>query len=284
MNTVLDILNKTTEFFKKNGIPDPRLDAQHLLASGLHMKRMDLYLNFDRPLSPEELDRLRPLVARRAKREPLQHILGNTSFRGHEIKCDTRALIPRAETEMLIDLVRERIENTSGARLADIGTGTGAIAIALAKELELSPIFATDISESALALALENIKANKVEDKVSIIQSDLLQAIPTTEKFHGMIANLPYIPETERETLQEEVRLFDPPLALFSGNDGLTLIRELLRQTENRLEPGAFILLEIGSEQAPVLEIESTQYPWLIYKGSLKDFYGNIRFAEYLVK
>ncbi|MDR1759916.1 MAG: peptide chain release factor N(5)-glutamine methyltransferase [Fibrobacter sp.] len=283
MKTVLDILNTTTDFFKKKEVPDPRLDAQYLLAFGLKMKRMDLYLNFDRPLSEPELELLRPLVARRAKREPLQHIIGTTSFRGHEIKCDSRALIPRAETEMLIDLVRGKTETQEALLLADIGTGTGAIAIALAKELKFPKVFAADISSEALLLAKENVAANALEDQVQLFQGNLLEALPAGEKLHGLVSNLPYIPEGERENLQAEVRLFDPALALFSGEDGLDLIRELLHQTENRLLPGAFVLLEIGSGQEKLLEAECANYPWLRFEGSHSDFYGNVRFVEYSV-
>ena len=122
MQKLIDILNSTTDFFQKKGVPNPKLDAQYILAHGLKMKRMELYLNFDRPLSPSELDILRPMVARRTKREPLQHIVGNTSFRGHEIKCDARALIPRPETEMLVDMLKDRLSSNESVHLADIGT------------------------------------------------------------------------------------------------------------------------------------------------------------------
>jgi release factor glutamine methyltransferase len=282
MNTVLEILNKTTAFFEKNGIPDARLDAQYIMAHGLGMKRMDLYLNFDRPLSEAELILLRPLVARRGKREPLQHVIGSTSFRGHKILCDKRALIPRPETEMLVDMMKDRMHGQTSPVIADIGTGTGAIAIAMAKEIPGTEILASDISDEALALARENAKSN--ECSITFYTGDLLTAIPVEKRLHALVSNPPYIPESEKENLQKEVRDFDPSLALFGGIDGLQLIRELLKQTENRLESGAPILLEIGSGQETILQTEVSAYPWLQWIACHKDYYGNVRFAEYRVR
>ncbi|MCQ2120301.1 MAG: peptide chain release factor N(5)-glutamine methyltransferase [Fibrobacter sp.] len=283
--TVLDILNKTTAFFQKKGVPDPRLDAQYILAHGLGMKnRMDLYLNFEKPLTAAELDVLRPLVARRANREPLQHIVGDTSFRGFRIKCDPRALIPRPETEELVDLAKARLEGIENPFIVEVGTGTGAIAISCAKEIAGAHVLATDISADALALAKENAEINQLTDTTSPLQftqGDLLDAVTTDSKIHCLIANLPYIPDGEKEKLQPEVGNFDPALALFGGADGLDLVRKLLTQTENRLASGAPILLEIGSEQAALLEAEAANYPWLKFIASHKDYCGNIRFVEY---
>lgn len=283
--TVLDILNKTTAFFQKKGVPDPRLDAQYILAHGLGMKnRMDLYLNFEKPLTAAELDVLRPLVARRANREPLQHIVGDTSFRGFRIKCDPRALIPRPETEELVDLAKARLEGIENPFIVEVGTGTGAIAISCAKEIAGARMLATDISTDALALAKENAEINQLTDTTSPLQfaqGDLLDAVTADSKIHCLIANLPYIPDGEKEKLQPEVGNFDPALALFGGADGLDLVRKLLTQTENRLAPSAPILLEIGSEQAALLEAEAANYPWLKFIASHKDYCGNIRFVEY---
>lgn len=281
MNTVLEILNKTTTFFQHKGVPNPRLDAQYILAHGLKMKRMDLYLNFDKPLSEHELEVLRPLVARRAKREPLQHIVGSTSFRGHEIHCDRRALIPRPETESLIDFLQERLAGKESPRIVDIGTGTGAIAIAAAKEIEGAHVVATDISKEALELAKENATAN--EANVEFFQGDLLNALPEGEKFDVIVSNPPYIPDSEKENLQPEVRDYDPALALFGGPDGLTLVRNLLEQSKDRLNPDGIILMEIGPEadEDKILEKEAENYPWIKWVRALPDFYGKLRFVEY---
>ena len=291
--TVLEILNRTKGFFEKKGIPDARLDAEYIISHGLGMKnRMDLYLNFEKPLTAAELDTLRPLVARRANREPLQHIIGDTSFRGHIIKCDTRALVPRPETEELVDMAKKSLEGVSAPFVVEVGTGTGAIAIACAKEIPGAKVLATDISDDALALARENAEANGLgatatdtaAATLTFAKGDLLGAVTDTAKIDCLIANLPYIPDSEKGKLQPEVDKFDPELALYGGPDGLTLVRKLLEQTEGKLSAGASVLLEIGSEQAPVLETEAAKYPWLEFSGSHKDFCGNIRFVSYKAK
>lgn len=308
--TVLEILNRTKVFFEKKGVPDPLLDAQYIISHGLGMKnRMDLYLNFEKPLTPAELDVLRPLVARRAAREPLQHIVGDTSFRGHSIKCDPRALVPRPETEELVDMAKKLLESVAAPFIVEVGTGTGAIAIACAKEIAGAKVLATDVSEEALSLARENAQANGLGNAASaaasattsaaasaagtltFAQGDLLDAVTAsaTESVAGnasakidcLIANLPYIPDGEKGKLQPEVDKFDPALALYGGPDGLTLVRKMLSQTEGKMAAGAPVLLEIGSEQASMLESEAANYPWLEFTGAHKDFCGNIRFVSY---
>ena len=272
---------------------DARLDAEYIICFGLGIKkRMDLYLNFDKPLSAAELDKLRPLVARRANREPLQHIVGDTSFRGHTIKCDMRALVPRPETEELVDMAKKRLASVATPFIVEIGTGTGAIAIACAKEIPGAKVLATDVSAEALALAKENADAN--ETPIEFAQGDLLDAVTgeamakaagdASAKIDSLIANLPYIPDGEKGKLQPEVDKFDPELALYGGPDGLSLVRKMLKQTEGRLSAGASILLEIGSEQASVLESEAASYPWLEFTGIHKDFCGNVRFVSYKAK
>ncbi|MBR6378431.1 MAG: peptide chain release factor N(5)-glutamine methyltransferase [Fibrobacter sp.] len=297
--TVLEILNRTKVFFEKKGVPDPLLDAQYIISHGLKMKnRMDLYLNFEKPLTSAELDILRPLVARRANREPLQHIIGDTSFRGFTIKCDPRALIPRPETESLVDMAKDALKGIENPFIVEIGTGTGAIAISCAKEISGAKVLATDISEEALALAQENAATNNLSDSLSFAKGDLLEAVTaeTIKKATGdvfgeastkidcLIANLPYIPDGEKGKLQPEVDKFDPALALYGGPDGLTLVRKLIQQTEGKLSKGAPIFLEIGSEQADVLKNEVGNYPWLEFAGIHKDYCDNIRFVSYRAK
>ena len=298
--TVLEILNRTKVFFEKKGVPDARLDAEYIISHGLGMKnRMDLYLNFEKPLTAAELDTLRPLVARRANREPLQHIVGDTSFRGHIIKCDPRALIPRPETESLVDMAIERLKGVESPFIVEVGTGTAAISIACAKEIAGAKVLATDISEEALSLARENAQANGLNEELTFAQGDLLEAVTgdivakivgasassaTLPKISCLIANLPYIPDGEKGKLQPEVDKFDPALALYGGPDGLDLVRKLLQQTEGRLSAGAPVLLEIGSEQAEVLKNEAGNYPWLEFEGIHKDYCGNIRFVSYKAK
>lgn len=289
--TVLEILNRTKAFFERKGVPDARLDAEYIISHGLSMKnRMDLYLNFEKPLTDAELDTLRPLVARRANREPLQHIIGDTSFRGHIIKCDPRALIPRPETESIVDMAIERLKGVDTPFIVEVGTGTAAISIACAKEIAGAKVLATDISEEALSLARENAQANGLDTSatdsatLTFVQGDLLDAVTDTAKIDCIIANLPYIPDGEKGKLQPEVDKYDPELALFGGPDGLTLVRKLLQQTEGKLSAGAPVLLEIGSEQADVLKAEAESYPWLEFEGIHKDYCGNVRFVSYRAK
>ena len=293
--TVLEILNRTKVFFEKKGIPDARLDAEYIISYGLKMKnRMDLYLNFEKPLTPAELDVLRTMVARRATREPLQHIIGDTSFRGFIIKCDRRALIPRPETESLVDMAADCLKGVENPFIVEIGTGTGAISIACAKEIKGARVLATDVSEDALALARTNADANETGDALQFAQGDLLNAVTAealskvagdaSAKIDCLIANLPYIPDGEKDKLQPEVAKYDPALALFGGADGLDLVRKLLKQTEGRLKPGASILLEIGSEQGEMLKAEAEKYPWLEFTGIHKDFCNNVRFVSYKAK
>jgi len=275
MTTILSILNKTADFLQKHGVPNPKLDSQLLLSHGLGLKRMDLFLNFDRPLSEPELAKLRPMVARRAKREPLQHIIGNVSFRGHQIKCDKRALIPRQETELILDILIEKgkIEN-----ILDVGTGTGAIAIAVALELN-AKVVATDISKEALELAKENVALHGLENKISLIHSDLLSALPSDAKFDAILANLPYIPLSDASSLQPEVLSGDPHLALFGGDDGLELIRKLLNTCTDYLKPDAPVILEIANGQEKILQNEN--FINLKLTEIRKDYNEQARFAVF---
>jgi len=279
METILSILNKTTDFLQKHGVPNAKLDSQLLLSHGLGLKRMDLFLNFDRPLSEQELAKLRPMVARRAKREPLQHIIGNVSFRGHHIKCDKRALIPRQETELILDLLIEnmklRMEN-----ILDIGTGTGAIAIAAALE-QNAKVLATDVSKEALELAKENVALHGLQNKISLIHSDLLSSVPSDVKFDALLANLPYIPLSHSANLQPEVLNGDPHLALFGGDDGLDLIRKLLNTCANYLKPSAPVILEIANGQEKILQSEN--FINLKFTEIRKDYNEQVRFIIFTI-
>jgi len=275
METIVSILSKTTDFLQKHGVPNAKLDSQLLLSHGLGLKRMDLFLNFDRPLQEKELSVLRQIVARRAKREPLQHIIGSVSFRGHKIKCDKRALVPRQETELILDILMEnkecRMEN-----ILDVGTGSGAIAIAAASELNAN-IFACDVSEEALSLAKENVALHKLEEKISLVKSDLLSNVPNNIKFDALLANLPYIPFGDKNSLQPEVLNGDPHLALFGGTDGLELIRRLLNTCANYLMPDAPVILEIASGQEKILQSES--FAGIKLVENRKDYAEQTRFS-----
>lgn len=243
--TVLEVIQSATGYLEKNGVEDARLNAEHLLAHALGKKRrLDLYLEFDRPLSDAERAPLRELVRARGQGTPLQHLLGTAEFLGRSFLCDARALIPRPETEQLVELVRPLVP-AGEARLLDVGTGSGVIAISLALDHPAATVIATDLSPDALALAGEN--AARLNADVHFIEADLLPSAQAP--FHLIVANLPYIPRADIPTLSREVRR-DPASALDGGEDGLDLVRRLCAQAPAHLTPGGHLALEIGHDQA----------------------------------
>ena len=244
---LLEVLRGTERYLADRGVENPRLNAEHLLAHALGLKRMELYLQFDRPLTETERAPLRDLVKRRGTREPLQHVLGTAEFHGRTFACDKRALVPRPETEQLVELALELAKAQTAPTLLDIGTGSGVIALTFALEIPSATIHATDLSPDALALSAENAARHALTDRVTFHQADLLP--PGSAKFDLIIANLPYIPADEIAALSPEVR-HDPHTALDGGPDGLDLNRRLIETAPDRLAPGGALLLEIGLGQA----------------------------------
>jgi len=249
--TVLEVLKISTEFLRKHEIENARLNAEHLLAHVLGRTRMELYLEFERALAQTDLDQLRDLIKRRSRGEPLQHLLGTIEFCGHVFKTDQRAMVPRPETEQLVELVIADCETRQPGRIVDIGTGSGIIGLSLGKELPDADILAVDISEDALALARENAERLDLAGRISFQKGDLLEEI--AERFDLIVANLPYISMQERPSLSREV-LRDPEIALFGGEVGDELIRELINQSPAHLNPGGLLALEIGVGQSDGLE------------------------------
>lgn len=252
MKTVLEVLRATTEYFTRHGVESPRLNAEHLIAHVLGKKRIELYMEFDRPLGERELAPLRELVRRRGNGEPLQHLLGTVEFHGRTFATDARALIPRPETELLMELVlKESLPDAP--RILDVGTGSGVIALTLAAELPAADVTAVDISLDALALARENAARLGVAERVHFLQSDLLDAVEG--KFDLIPANLPYIPGGEIASLSREVQ-HDPRLALDGGAVGTEIIGRLIDQARAHLNPGGRLVMEIGHDQAEPLAAE----------------------------
>jgi len=244
---LLEVLRGTERYLADRGVENPRLNAEHLLAHALGLKRMELYLQFDRPLTESERAPLRDLVKRRGTREPLQHVLGTAEFHGRTFACDKRALVPRPETEQLVELALEIAKDKPAATILDIGTGSGVIVLTIALELPSATLHATDLSPDALALAAENAARHALTDRIVFHQADLLP--PDGTRFDLIIANLPYIPAEEIASLSPEVR-HDPASALDGGPDGLDLVRRLIETAPDRLAPGGALLLEIGLGQA----------------------------------
>ncbi len=249
--TVLEVLSSTTAYFQNHNIESPRLNAEHLLAHVFGRQRIELYLEFERELTESELAPLRGLVRRRGKGEPLQHLLGTVEFCGHTFVCDSRAMVPRPETEQLVELLISNFKSEiASARIADVGTGSGVIALSLAVELPGAEIVAADVSEDALALAKENAQRLGLSDRVRFVKSHLLENVEGI--FDLIAANLPYISIEQRQSLSREV-LHDPEVALFAGARGDELMRELIVQAPSRLRPGGILALEIGAGQSEAL-------------------------------
>jgi len=252
---VVDIIKSSSDFLAKKGVPDARLDAETLLGDILNKNRLELYLYFDRPLEKTELDAYREYIRRRGNREPLQHILGETGFMDLTLKTSPAALIPRPETEVLVERTLALI-NMDQPEILDIGTGSGCIAIALAQELKGAHILAVDISSKALRQARGNALLNQAEVKFQ--QIDILNTLPKMEhRFDLVVSNPPYIAPAEKNSLQQEVRDFDPALALFDEEDGLSFYRRYATILPELLMPNGYFLFEFGgrNQEKEVLNI-----------------------------
>jgi len=247
--TVLKLLQWTAEYFRDKGIESPRLDAELLLSATLEMDRVALYVNFERPLIAEELARYREKVRRRADREPLQYILGETEFWSLPFSVNPFVLIPRADTEVLVEEALKRIDGCSN--VLDVGTGSGAIAVALAHEKPEIKVTALDCSEDALEVARGNARRNGVVERVACLAGNLNSLPPGP--FDMIVSNPPYIPSRDWEQLMPEVRDHEPRLALDGGDDGLEAYRRIAVQALKILSPGGWLLVEVGIGQAAVV-------------------------------
>jgi len=250
--TLLEVLQSTTAYFAKHNIESPRLNAEHLIAHVLTLSRLELYLEFETKLNEQELSRLRDLVRRRAQGEPLQHLLGTVEFCGQTFLCDKRAMVPRPETEELVELVigespSRTSTNRTPERIVDVGTGSGIIALSLARQFPETKVLAIDISDDALALARENAARLGLDERVQFRKGDLLENLD--ERFDLIVANLPYIPMQDRHLLSREV-LHDPEVALFVAERGDELIRKLIEQAPLHFNGAGLLALEIGINQA----------------------------------
>ncbi len=262
--TIERILKATQEYFAGKGIASARLDSELLLVEVLKIKRIQLYTSYDRPLTEPERDAYRALVKRRAAHEPVAYILGSREFYGRPFVVNRDVLIPRPETEHLIDAVLKHVKERAltGPRIIDVGTGSGAIAVTLAKELPDANVTACDVSAKALDVARANAKS--LDAAVTFVESDLLNG--TTGPFDIVAANLPYIGTSERASLAPDVRDHEPSLALFSGADGLDAIRRLVVDAVVVSARGGFIALEIGASQGAAVRALLGEAGWVNVK------------------
>jgi release factor glutamine methyltransferase len=245
---ILDVINRTAPYLEKQGIESPRLTIELLLAHVLRKKRLELYLEFERDLDDAVLDQLRTTVKRRVEGEPLQYIIGEVEFCGLKFAVDRRVLIPRPETELLVEQVAEV------RSVVDVGTGSGCIAVALATRFPAMEILATDVSAEALTVAQANALRHGLEKKIRFFHGDLLDALPSSSKVDAVVSNPPYVASGEIGQLPKEIRDFEPMPALVAGDDGLEVFRRLVPDGTRILSPGGRLYLELGAGQRPAVE------------------------------
>ncbi|HSJ56920.1 MAG TPA: peptide chain release factor N(5)-glutamine methyltransferase [Anaerolineae bacterium] len=232
---------------ESEGVESPRLDAELLLAHVLGGNRAAVLAHPERRLTPKELTRYRALVERRSEREPLAYVVGRREFYGLDFAVDRRVLIPRPETELLVERAVKRARQVAAPRIADVGAGSGAIAVTLAVQLPAAAVYALDASAGALEVTAENARRHGVAGRVTCLQGNLLEPLP--ERVHLIVANLPYVTTAEWQELMPEIRGYEPRQALDGGQDGLDLVRALLANAGPWLEPGGAVMLEIGAGQ-----------------------------------
>ena len=250
--TIAALSRSAAELLGGRGADSPRLDADLLLGHILGLKRMQLYLEADRPVTDDERAAFRELIRRRGTGEPIAYLLGERGFWTLDLAVDPRVLVPRPETERIVELALEWIgtRRTEAWRIVDVGTGSGALALALASELPAATVLATDVSPDALEVATQNAETNGLRDRVRFTRADLLGPLVERRSVVDLVvSNPPYIGERERASLPRDVVDHEPGLALFSGNDGLDAIRRLVPQAARVLRPGGLLLVEIGSGQ-----------------------------------
>lgn len=247
--TIKDVLEWTTRYFADKGIQEPRLEAEVLLAGVLGKDRVYLYAHYDTPLNHEERDGYKEFILRRINREPVAYITGSREFMSIDFKVSRDVLIPRPETELLVETALELVDHAAINRICDVGTGSGAIAVSIGHYQPGLDIYAADISEQALAIARDNAQRHGV--KITFSCGDLMTALPQELQFGLITANLPYISPEKFKLLEPEVKNYEPTLALTASGDGLDLYRRLAPQCLAWLAPGGYTLWEIDPEQAP---------------------------------
>jgi release factor glutamine methyltransferase len=294
--TILEILRWTTDYFHTKRVSEPRASAEVLLAHTLGVSRLDLYLRYDQPLNPEELARFKALVVRRREGEPVAYLTGHREFWSLDFHVTPAVLIPRPETETLVaaaveaaedkispkDMGQEEVQpknenrkpETPPLRGLEVGVGSGAVVVALAKELPRADWVAVDLSEEAIDVARDNARRHGVDGRIHFLRTDLLAGIKPEAVFTVLVANLPYVPRRQWEQLPREIKDFEPRQALLGGEDGLSLIRPLIRQAHRHVKAGGWVLLEVAEGQAPEVVTLLQQTGAYEYVETIKDYSG----------
>jgi release factor glutamine methyltransferase len=248
--SVRRVLGWTAGYFERKEIDSPRLTAEVLLSHLLQQTRVQLYLDLDRPLSPSELTAYKALIGRRAAHEPTQYLTGTREFYNRPFAVDPRVLIPRPETELLVERVLSELPAGRPFRAVDLCTGSGCVAISLAAERPLASLWATDLSAQACEVAKANAQALEVAERVTILEGDLFAAFPADALFDAVVSNPPYVATNEITGLAPEVAK-EPRAALDGGEDGLSVLRRIVSESRRWLAPGGLLALEIGDQQGP---------------------------------
>ena len=252
--TIRHLLKVTNDFFASQGIDSPRLDAEVLMAHVLKMERLQLYVEMDKPLNETEINLYRDVVRRRRAKEPVAYITGQREFYGLDFSVDPSVLIPRPDTETLVELALERLPAEQEGTVIDVGTGSGCIAAAIAHHRPRLNVIATDLSEDALSVASENIKQLGLQGRVSLRQGNLLEPVHDCQDVVAIVSNPPYIQKDMADTLMKDVVQFEPSLALFGmGEDGLEHHRHLLTHSLRLLAEDGFLMMEFGFGQDPLV-------------------------------
>ncbi len=266
--TIQRLLNWITDYLTKKGIESPRLSAELLLCHVLKLKRIELYTNFDQPVAKPQLDNLHELLKRAGKNEPIVYLTGRTTFYSLEFSVTPDCLIPRPETELLVERAVEFLRSQTDKQrsvatalerrrlVCDLCTGSGCIAVTIAKNTSETNIIATDISDSALQVAMQNAESHKVDERISFFHGDLFEPlIPQLDKcqFDLIVCNPPYVTSGEYETLESTVKEYEPPTALRGGVDGLDVYRKICAKVEKFLKPDSMLMFEIGYAQGPAV-------------------------------
>ncbi len=275
--TVLKVLQWTTAYFERKHVEQPRASAEVLLAHVLKMKRLQLYLNYDRPLSPTELTSYRATIQRRAAREPTQYITGKQEFWSLELEVTPAVLIPRPETELLVEKTLALVGN-SAKRMLDLGTGSGAVALALAHECPHLHITASDQSYAALQVARRNALRHQLQGRIAFVAADLLSGFASSvAPFDIIVSNPPYIGENEFPSLAPEIIQYEPRSALLAGPQGLAVIRRIIDEAPAYLKSDGALLLEIGAGHAELLRDELPKAHGYVHFEFHRDYSGIVR-------
>lgn len=250
MITVLEAIKLSTDYLEKKGVESPRANAEILLAEILNCKRLELYLSFDKPLNEIELNKYREFIKQRGSRIPIQYIIGNVEFYGMKFIVDQNVLIPRPETELLVEKIILENKNSANLRILDIGVGSGNISISLGKHLTNSKVIGIDISDSAISVAKQNAELNLVKENIAFLKFDIMNDdLSKLKKFDLIVSNPPYISGNDFAELEPELKLYEPAIALTDGNDGLSFYKKIINSAIKLLNPNGKIYFEIGKDQ-----------------------------------